>query len=80
MEQLMTTSTQAGRVFTARRKALKLSQEAVATKLGFSQNRLSELEADPSRLTLDRFITLAGLLGLELVIRDKSAAATQSEW
>lgn len=80
MEQLITTSTQAGRVFTARRKALKLSQEAVAAKLGLSQNRLSELEADPSRLTLDRFIMLASLLGLELVIRDKTPSATKGAW
>ena len=80
MEKLITTSSQAGRVFTARRKALKLSKEAIAVKLGFSQNRLSELEADPSRLTLDRFITLANLLGLELVIRDKIPSVTKGEW
>ena len=71
---------QTGQILTARRKALGLSQAAVAARLGISQNRLSELEAHPERLTLDRLLALTSLLGLELVLQDKAPPATGSEW
>jgi HTH-type transcriptional regulator / antitoxin HipB len=80
MQQRISTSNQTGQVFAARRKALKLSQKVVAARLGISQNRLSILEADPSRLTLDRLISLASILGLELVLQDKGGSPTQGEW
>jgi HTH-type transcriptional regulator/antitoxin HipB len=80
MPQRISTSNQTGQVFAARRKALKLSQKMVAARLGISQNRLSILEADPSRLTLDRLISLASILGLELVLQDKDSSPTRSEW
>jgi HTH-type transcriptional regulator/antitoxin HipB len=80
MQQRISTSNQTGQVFAARRKALKFSQKVVAAKLGISQNRLSILEADPSRLTLDRLISLASILGLELVLQDKGSSPTRSEW
>lgn len=80
MQQRISTSNQTGQVFAARRKALKLSQKVVAARLGISQNRLSILEADPSRLTLDRLISLASILGLELVLQDKGSSPTRSEW
>lgn len=80
MQQCISTPSQSGHVLAARRRALKLSQEAVAAKLGVSQSRLSELEADPSRLTLDRFISLANLLGLEVVIQDKASSTPKGEW
>jgi len=80
MQQRISTSNQTGQVFAARRKALKLSQKVVAARLGISQNRLSILEADLSRLTLDRLISLASILGLELVLQDKGSSPTRSEW
>ncbi len=80
MQQRISTSNQTGQVFAARRKALKLSQKDVAARLGISQNRLSILESDLSRLTLDRLISLAGILGLELVLQDKGSPPARSEW
>lgn len=80
MQQRISTPNQTGQVFAARRKSLKLSQKVVAARLGISQNRLSELEANPSRLTLDRLISLASLLGLELVLQDKGSSTPESEW
>ena len=80
MQQRISTPSQTGHVLAARRKALKLSQGVVAAQLGISQNRLSELEADPSRLTLDRLVSLASLLGLELVLQDKGNPPPLSEW
>jgi HTH-type transcriptional regulator/antitoxin HipB len=82
MSQRLATPSQTGEVLCARRKALKLSQRVLAERLGISQNRLSELETDPSRLTLDRLLFLVNALGLELLLQDKdrSGVARQSEW
>lgn len=81
MRQLVTNPGQVGGILRGRRKARKLSQEELASKLGISQARLSTLETSPAGLTLDRFLVLAKLLGLELVLQDASVAPrTKSEW
>ncbi len=81
MRQLITAANQAGEILRARRKARGISQQALAAKLGTSQSRLSSLEEDPARLTLDRLLALANLLDLELVLQDKSNARNPPvEW
>lgn len=82
MQQLLLTPAQVGQVLTTRRKAHNIPQGVIAQRLGISQNRFSELEQDPARLTLDRLLALVGSLGLELVIQDKGApsSGTPSEW
>lgn len=81
MQRLLTTPLQAGQAFVSRRKALRLSQEAVAKRLGISQPRYSELELHPDRMTLDRLLILANVLNLELVLREKgSSPPPESEW
>ena len=79
MAQPLSQSSQVGRIVTARRRALKLSQAALAAKLGISQNRLSEIEANPARLPLERLLELANILGLELVIQDRKSPVP-SDW
>jgi HTH-type transcriptional regulator/antitoxin HipB len=73
------TATQVGALLLARRQALKLSQQEVASRLAISQNRLSELERNPNRLTLERLLAYANLVGMEVVHQPK-AAAKPSEW
>lgn len=84
MDQLVKSPKQVGQILRARRRARKLSQQAVAAKLGLSQGRLSVLEADAASLTLERLITLASALGLELVVRDAvpqpRKSTRKSEW
>jgi HTH-type transcriptional regulator/antitoxin HipB len=81
MRQLITAPSQVGEILRGRRKARQLPQQDLATKLGISQSRLSTLESDPSGLTLDRLITLANLLGLELVLQEKEEArGPKAEW
>ena len=81
MRQLITAPSQVGEILRGRRKARQLPQQEVAEKLGISQSRLSTLESDPSGLTLDRLITLANLLGLELVLQEKEEArGPRAEW
>jgi HTH-type transcriptional regulator / antitoxin HipB len=82
MKQILTHSAQLGQILSARRRAGKLSQRALAAKLAISQNRLSELEANPANLTFERLLDLSNLLGLELVIQERPAVqrASKAEW
>ncbi|WP_373568159.1 helix-turn-helix domain-containing protein [Alcaligenes faecalis] len=78
---ILSTSDQLGYQLVARRKALGLTQQEVASRLGISQNRLSELESQPSQLTVERLLALTGILGLELAIQQRSQAPlSTSEW
>jgi len=79
---VITTATQLGRNLVARRKALNLSQKQLSRQLGISQNRLSELEAHPQTLTLERLLVLLNLLNLELTLREQTASvrAHGVEW
>ena len=82
MRQLVSAPGQVGEILRARRKARGITQQELAAKLGISQSRLSTLEGDAGGLTLDRFILLAKLLGLEVVL-DERAATTgnkKTEW
>ena len=81
MQQLITTPSQVGEIIRRRRKARRISQRELAAKIGVSQGRFSSIEGDPAGLTLDRLLALANLLGLELVLQDKSDATVPStEW
>lgn len=64
--QTLTVSTQLQQAIIARRKKLKLSQANVASRLGISQNRYSELESTIELITLDRLLILMSVLELEL--------------
>jgi HTH-type transcriptional regulator/antitoxin HipB len=80
MQQLVTTPAQVGEILRGRRKARRIPQRELARKLGVSQNRLSALESSPERMTLDRLIAAANLLGLEIIVRDRTATPTTPEW
>jgi HTH-type transcriptional regulator/antitoxin HipB len=81
MQRFLMTPTQTGQMLVSRRKALKLSQEAVANRLGISQPRYSELEIHPDRITLDRLLILASVLKLDLALCEKdSKPVHKGEW
>lgn len=82
MKQILTQSTQLGQILVARRRAFRLPQRALAAKLAISQNRLSEIETSPGKLTIERLLELANLLGLELIIQDRSPTgrSSKAEW
>ncbi|SDH71009.1 helix-turn-helix domain-containing protein [Propionivibrio dicarboxylicus] len=67
MQKLISAS-QLQQAIVARRKKLRLSQAEVALKLGLSQSRYSQVEADPALLAFDRLLLLTASLGLELHI------------
>jgi len=79
--QKLSTTDQLRRLLIARRRALGLTQSQVASRLGISQNRLSELENQPALLTADRLLALAGILGLELTMQEREQnPPMQGEW
>ena len=81
MQRFLMTPTQAGQMLVSRRKALKLSQKAVANRLGISQPRYSELEIHPDRITLDRLLILASVLQLDFALCEKDSTPVQKgEW
>jgi len=81
MRQFINTPSQVGEILRGRRKARRVSQRDLAAKLAISQSRLSTIEEHPEGLTLDRLILLAKLLGLELVLQDKTdAPKSKAEW
>ena len=74
---------QIGRMLISRRKALGISQSALAAKLAVSQQRLSELETQPGSLTVERLTVWLNLLKLDLAIGEHDAQAKSSskvEW
>lgn len=82
-QRLLTTPSQAVQALVSRRKARKITQGVVASRLGISQSRLSEIETRPETMTLDRLLAIAQMLELEIVIREKSEGVQsplKSEW
>jgi HTH-type transcriptional regulator/antitoxin HipB len=61
------------------RKARRLTQGELATRMGLSANRFSELESDLGALTVQRLFELTQALGLEIFIAnaDSPTAPTQ---
>ena len=78
---LITTPKQIGANLTSRRKHLELSQTDVASRLGLSQNRLSELESRPETMTVEQLLALLNVLGLEMSLRERDASSKPKvEW
>jgi HTH-type transcriptional regulator/antitoxin HipB len=58
-----------------------MSQQELALKAGgTSQNRLSQLELQPGRLTVERLLLILAALDLELVVRPRQSNAEPAEW
>ena len=75
MQQLIAIPNQMGQVVRAARRAARLSQKQLATRLGLSQNRLSELETDAAAMRLDQLLPLLAALGLELQVQSRGGPA-----
>jgi HTH-type transcriptional regulator/antitoxin HipB len=73
---------QAGQILLSRRKALKLSQTEMASKLGIGQSRYSELESRPGSMSLEQFFSLAAILGVEILmqVEYEPRPANAAEW
>ncbi|HUH61276.1 MAG TPA: helix-turn-helix transcriptional regulator [Candidimonas sp.] len=59
------------------RKQAGLTQSAVATRLGITQQTLSALERNAEKVSADRLLALLSILGVELVLRQSSDSPAQ---
>jgi HTH-type transcriptional regulator/antitoxin HipB len=84
MDYIARTPEQLGQVLRSSRKALHLTQTEVGEKAGQKQSTISSLETDSTASSIQTLYRVLSTLGLELVIRDRQAAAkpkaTAREW
>ena len=88
MKQILSITGQVGPLLQAARKSARLSQTALASRLGISQSRVSAMELDPASISLEQLLAMCSALNLELVVQTKvrsterrsDIALTESEW
>jgi HTH-type transcriptional regulator/antitoxin HipB len=79
----LATAPQLGQLLKAARKRRKLTQAAVASRVGLSQNRLSYLELHPDEISVKQLLAWAATVGLELRLGDRDlsvTASSEAEW
>ena len=80
-EQIIHVPSQLAQLLVGLRRQQGLSQKLVAQKAGgLSQARLSALELNPGRFTLERLLLILAALDLELVVRPRRSAPETAEW
>ena len=80
-EQVIRAPAQLGLLLKGVRRQQGLSQQELALKAGgTSQARLSQLELQPGRLTLERLLLINAALDLELVVRPRQSGNEPAEW
>ena len=80
-EQVIQVPAQLGVLLRGARRKRGMSQQELALKAcGTSQNRLSELELQPGRFTVERLMLILAALDLELVVRPRETSAKAAEW
>ena len=79
---LLLTAPQLGQLLVATRKRHKLTQAAVASRVGLSQNRISHLEKHPDEISVRQLLSWCSALGLELRLgeKDTSVPSGSAEW
>lgn len=80
--ELLLTTPQLGQLLVATRKRHKLTQAAVASSIGLSQNRVSHLENHPEEISIKQLLRWCSALELEMKIgvRDTSKLSSSAEW
>ena len=80
-EQVIQAPSQLGVLLRGARRKRGMSQQELALKAGgTSQNRLSELELQPGRFTVERLLLILAALDLELVVRPRENGIEPAEW
>ncbi|HUD43597.1 MAG TPA: helix-turn-helix transcriptional regulator [Dokdonella sp.] len=81
--QTLRTPDQLGLVLQAARKARKLSQTALAARVGLSQSRVSQLEQHAGALSVDQLLAWTAALDLEITVGSRDEVADRrhvAEW
>ncbi len=77
-EALVLTEHQLAQALRAFRKHRALTQREVATRSALFPKTISSLETQPNRATVNSLFKVLAALNVELVLRDKAAAAAAS--
>lgn len=78
----LVTAAQLAQLLVSTRKRHKLTQTAVANRVGLSQNRISYLEKHPDEISVKQLLSWCSAIELELRLgeRDTFAASSSAEW
>lgn len=80
-ERVIRVPEQLGSLLRGARRQRNLSQQELGVKAsGTSQARVSQLELQPGRFTVDRLLLILAALDLELVIRPRETSDELTEW
>jgi HTH-type transcriptional regulator/antitoxin HipB len=80
-ERVIRAPAQLGVLLRGVRQQHGLSQQDLALKVGgTSQARLSQLELQPGRLTVERLLLVLAALDLELVVRPRQLPSEPADW
>jgi len=80
-EQVIQAPAQLGVLLRGARRQRGMNQQELALKAGgISQNRLSQLELQPGRFTVERLLLILAALDLELVVRPRETSIEPAEW
>jgi len=74
----LVTAGQLGAMLQASRKALGLTQSALAARIGLSQSRVSHLELNAHELSVEQLLAWCAALGLELAVGTRNSAAVST--
>ena len=80
-KQVIRAPAQLGMLLGCARREQGMSQQELAPKTGgMSQARLSQLELQPGRLTVERLLLLLAALNLEVVVWPRESTIEPAEW
>jgi HTH-type transcriptional regulator/antitoxin HipB len=80
-EQVIRAPAQLGLLLRCARREQGMNQQELALRAGgISQARLSQLELEPGRLTVERLLLLLAALNLEVVVRPRQHTIEPAEW
>jgi HTH-type transcriptional regulator/antitoxin HipB len=79
---LVLTAPQLGQLLVSTRKKRKLTQAAIASRVGLSQNRISHLETHADEISVKQLFSWLSALGLEMRLgeRVEDWASSSAEW
>ncbi len=80
MDYVARTPEQLGQVLKACRKRRQLTQTTVGSRVGMRQAQISSIETHGADITVDTLYKLLSALGLELVLRDRQAPTSPTQW
>lgn len=78
---IVRTPSQLGPILRGLRKERGLTQAALGSRMGLSQERISVIENHPERVTFDQLLTLLMVLDAEIEVRPREEAPpTEGVW